>query len=77
MVNRESEMYYVFNVISWFLTTIAISLVVCEKTAPSWLILILLFSAACFQFVASVWVVEKHDDLEARIKKLENMRKDK
>lgn len=52
-------------------------IVVCEKTAPSWLILILLFSAVCFQFIASAWVVEKHDDLEARIKKLENMRKDK
>ena len=70
-------MYYVVNVISCFLTTIAISIAVCEKTAPSWLILILLLSAVCFQFVASVWVVEKHDDLEARIEKLENMKKDK
>ena len=69
-------MYYVVNLISCFLTTIAISIVVYGRTAPSWLILILLFSA-CFQFIASVWVVEKHDDLEARIEKLENKRKDK
>ena len=69
-------MYYAVNLISCFLTTIAISIVVYGKTAPSWLILILLFSA-CFQFIASVWVVEKHDDLEARIEKLENKRKDK
>lgn len=70
-------MYYVANIISCFLTTIAIGIVVREKTAPSWLILILLFSAVCFQFVASVWVVEKHGDIEARIEKLENMKKDK
>ena len=69
-------MYYVVNLISCFLTTIAISIVVYGKTAPSWLILILLF-AVCFQFVASVWVVEKHDDLEARIEKLENMKENK
>ena len=70
-------MYYVVNLISCFLTTIAISIVVYGKTAPSWLILILLFSAVCFQLVASVWVVEKHDDLEARIEKLENKKEDK
>lgn len=70
-------MYYAVNLISCFLTTIAISIVVYGKTAPSWLILILLFSAVCFQLVASVWVVEKHDDLEARIEKLENKKEDK
>ncbi len=70
-------MYYLVNVVSCFLTNLAIIIVVCEKTAPSWLILILLFSAVCFQFIASAWGVEKHDDLEARIEKLENMRKDK
>ena len=70
-------MYYAVNLISCFLTTIAISIVVYGKTTLSWLILILLFSAVCFQLVASVWVVEKHDDLEARIEKLENKKEDK
>lgn len=69
-------MYYAANLISLVLTIIAISIVY-EKTAPPGVIMILLFSAGFFQLVASVWVVEKHDDLEARIEKLENMRKDK
>lgn len=63
-------MYYVVNFISCLLTIIAIC-VVYGKTAPPWVIMILLFSAGFFQLVASVWVVEKHNDLEDRIMKLE------
>lgn len=69
-------MYYLLNFISCVLTIIAISIVY-GKTAPPWIIMILLFSAGFFQLVASIWIVEKHDDLEERIKKLENKREDK
>lgn len=68
-------MYYAFNYLSYFFTLVAIGAVY-EKNAPSWVILMLLFTAMCFHLVASVWVVEKCDDLESRIKKLEN-KKDK
>lgn len=69
-------MYYAANLISCFLTIIAISIVY-GKTAPPWIIMILLFSTGFFQLVASVWIVEKHDDLEDRIEELENRKVDK
>lgn len=64
-------MYYMANFISYFFTLVAIAIVY-EKNAPSWVILMLLCTAMCFHLFASVWVVEKCDDLEKRIRKLEN-----
>lgn len=69
-------MYYAANLISCFLTIIAIVLVHIN-TAPSWLVMILLLVAGCFQLIASVCVVAMRDELEARIKKLENRKADK
>ena len=68
-------MYYAFNYISCYFTLISIA-VAYEKNAPSWLILILLLVAGCFQMIASARAVAKHDELEKRIKNLEN-KKDK
>lgn len=64
-------MYYAFNYLSWFFVIVAIAMVD-AKTAPSWLIIISLLVAACFQFIAAFCVVEKHEELEERIKNLEN-----
>ena len=64
-------MYYVFNFISCYFTLISIA-VTYEKNMPSWLILILLLVAGCFQMIASARAVAKHDELEKRIKNLEN-----
>lgn len=64
-------MYYAINYISWFFTIVAIAMVD-AKTAPSWLIIILLLATAYFQAVASSLVVAKHGELEERIKNLEN-----
>ena len=69
-------MYYVFNYISCYFTLLSIA-VVYEKNAPSWLILILLLVAGCFQMIASARAVAKHDELEKRIKKLENKKEEK
>lgn len=68
-------MYCVFNYISCYFTLISIA-VAYEKNAPSWLMLILLLVAGCFQVIASARVEEKHKELEERIKNLEN-KKDK
>lgn len=69
-------MYYVFKHISCFFTLVSIG-VVYEKNAPSWLIVILLVVAGCFQAFASAFLEEKHDDFEERIRKLENEKEDK
>lgn len=69
-------MYYVTNFVSCFFTIIAIAIVY-EKTAPSWLILVLLLTAGCFQFIASALLVAKYDKLEERIKKLESKKENK
>lgn len=69
-------MYYVFNYISCFFTLVSIGIVY-EKNAPSWLILILLVAAGCFQAFASTFLEEKHGDFEERIRKLENEKEDK
>lgn len=69
-------MYYAANLISCFLTIIAIALVH-NKTAPSWLVMILLLAAGCFRLITSACVVSMRDELEARIKKLENRKADK
>lgn len=55
-------MYYAFNYLSYFFTLVAIGAVY-EKNAPSWLILILLVAAGCFQAFASTFLEEKRDDL--------------
>ena len=64
-------MYYVFNYISCFFTLVSIGAVY-EKNTPSWVILLFLVVAGCFQVFASAFLEEKHDDLKERIKKLEN-----
>lgn len=69
-------MYYVFNYISCYFTLISIAAVY-EKNTPSWLILILLLVAGCFQMIATARVVTKHDELEKRIKNLENKKEEK
>lgn len=69
-------MYYAANLISYFLTIIAIALVHIN-TVPSWLIMILLLAAGCFQMITSACVVSMRDELENRIKKLENRKADK
>ena len=69
-------MYFVFNYISCYFTLISIA-VVYEKNAPSWLILILLLVAGCFQMIASTRAEAKYNELEERIKNLENNNKGK
>lgn len=69
-------MYYLLNVASFYLTFISIA-VTYEKSAPAWVLLLFIIAAACFQFVASAWIVKKFDDLETRIEKLENEKEDK
>lgn len=64
-------MCYVTNYISCLFTLITIAAVY-ENTAPSWLILVLLFAAGVFQVIASGLTVAKHNELEEHIKKLEN-----
>ena len=64
-------MYYVFNFISCYFTLISIAAAY-EKNMPSWVILILLLAAGGFQIIASARVEAKHNELEERIKNLEN-----
>ncbi len=64
-------MYIIFNYLFLFFMSISIA-VVYERNAPSWLILLLLTTAVCFQISASSLLEKKYDSLEERIKKLEN-----
>lgn len=69
-------MYYLLNLMSWVFTIVAIALVY-NKTASAGLVVTLLLSGACFQMVASTYIVSLQDDLEKRIEKLENKKVDK
>lgn len=69
-------MYIVFNYLFLFFMSISIA-VVYEGNAPSWLILLLLLTAECFQVSASSLLEKKYDNLESRIKKLENKKEGK
>lgn len=68
-------MYIIFNYLFLFFMSISIA-VVYERNAPAWLILLLLTTAVCCQISASSLIEKRHNDLEERIKKLEN-KKDK
>lgn len=69
-------MYYLLNLMSWVFTIVAIALVY-NKTASAGLVVTLLLSGACFQMVASTYIVSLQDDLKKRIEKLENRKEDK
>ena len=69
-------MYCVFSYISCYFTLISIA-VSYEKNVPSWLMLILLLVAGCFQMIASTQAEGKQKELEERIKNLENNNKGK
>lgn len=69
-------MYYLLNLMSWVFTIVAIALVY-NKTASAGLVVTLLLSGACFQMVASTYIVSLQDDLEKRIEKLENRKEEK
>lgn len=69
-------MYYLLNYAFAMFMTMAIALVY-NKTAPSGVIVALLVIGMTFELIASVYAESKYNDLEARIKKLENRKADK
>lgn len=69
-------MYYLLNYIFIFFLTIAIALVY-DGTAPYGFILASLLIAVCLHVVAAYYATSKYNELEDRIKKLENKKEDK
>lgn len=68
-------MYYLLNHIFIFFLTIAIALVY-DGTAPYGFILAFLLIAVCLHLVAAYYATSKYNELEDRIKKLENKKED-
>lgn len=69
-------MYYLLNYAFVMFMAMAIALVY-NKTAPSVVIVALLVIGMTFELIASVYAESKYNDLENRIKKLENRKADK
>lgn len=68
-------MYYILNHAFIFFLTIAIVLVY-DGTAPYGFILAFLLIAVCLHLVAAYYATSKYFELEERIKKLENKKKE-
>ena len=64
-------MYYLMNWISIFFITITIALIY-TKEVSSTVVLVFLIIAAAAKIFASAYAMSKYDELEDRIKKLEN-----
>ena len=69
-------MYYLLNHIFIFFLTIAIALVY-TKEVPSGFVFAFLLTAAAANLFASAYATRKYNELEDRIKKLENSKEDK
>lgn len=69
-------MYYLLNLMSWVFAIVAIALMY-NETASSGAVVTLLIGAACFQMVASIYIVSVQNDFNERIKKMENRKDDK